>query len=182
MMTKNETTTRCPECDTAVTGNRKFCPACGAPMPRRDRDSDEPKLGRGMTIFITAGMVILFALGTMYYITYSENPQHLRTVIEPDTSMAETNGPTFDRLAEDMVKIDSMRKAERREAEKMLNSIRHRNQDEDGTEEETDGTVENGTTMEKEEDGDNRPEPTVTTREPAPQTGTDPAGTGQIHQ
>lgn len=126
---------KCPECNTEVTGGKRHCPNCGAPMPQPDKNGEsgkkgtqsEPELGRGMTIFIIAGLIILAAFGACYYMIRSDAPEHFRTVIEPDTNLAEKNGPKFDTHAVDTAKRDSINKAERLEAEKLFNSIRHKN-------------------------------------------------------
>lgn len=130
---------RCPECNTEVKDGKRHCPNCGAPIPQQVRKKDthdEPRLGRGMMVFIIAGLIILTVFGTAYYMVHSDDPDYFRTVIEPDSNKMEKNVPKFDVTAIDTAKRDSIKKAEKLEAEKLFNSIRHKSVENTEAEEE----------------------------------------------
>ena len=87
------------------------------------------KLSRGMMIFIVVGLALLIAIGVTYNMIHAEDPEYVRTQIDPDSNLMEKNGPTFDTVAIDVQKRDSIKKAENLEAEKLLNSIRKKKQE-----------------------------------------------------
>lgn len=130
---------RCPECNTEITNLKlRACPNCGAPLDnakKQNSKSDEPRLSKGMIIFIIAGtlFLILFAIG--YFINHQNDPEYTRTMIEPDTTLADKTVVTFDTLVRDTLKNDSINKAEKKEAEKIYNSIRKKPKSEKTVEE-----------------------------------------------
>jgi len=173
---------RCPECNTEVKDNKRHCPNCGAPIPQQDREKnthDEPRLGRGMMVFIIAGLIILTVFGTAYYMIHSDDPDYFRTVIEPDTNNMEKNVPKFDVIAVDTAKRDSIKKAEKLEAEKLFNSIRHKSVENTETEEEsaTENANETEQVNEEKETAPTTSEPSGTNTQSAPKPNIEPIET-----
>lgn len=129
---------RCPECNTEIHDpKRHFCPNCGSPVVpenegtteqksevAKERKHDEPQLSRGMMIFIVAGILFLIGFSLFQYVAHKNDPEYTRTMIDPDSTLADKNTVKFDTLVPDTAKRDSIQRAEKREAEKILNSIR----------------------------------------------------------
>lgn len=182
---------RCPECNTEIHDTKsRFCPNCGAPVNNGDSANereqsrsesfssanereqtkggshDEPQLGRGMMIFIAVGLVVVIAYGIATYLYHRNDPEYTRTAIEPDSTLADKNTVKFDTLVPDTAKRDSIRRAEKREAEKILNSIRkkpvEKTEDDEDKKSSTEGasSTDNSTTPSS--------ETTTTPSEPAP--------------
>ncbi|MBQ7420959.1 MAG: zinc ribbon domain-containing protein [Prevotella sp.] len=123
---------KCPECNTEVEDKLKHCPECGAPITRtsdkRDTEDDEPKLGRGMMAFIVIGLLALIAFGTMYYANHYNDPDYFRTIIDPDSNLADKDLIVFDTTSIDTAEAAKAEKEEKKEAEKIYNSIRRKPQ------------------------------------------------------
>ena len=119
-----------------------------------------------MMIFIAVGLVVVIAYGIATYLYHRNDPEYTRTTIEPDSTLADKNTVKFDTLVPDTAKRDSIRRAEKREAEKILNSIRkkpvEKTGDDEGKESSTEGatSTDNSTTPSS--------ETTTTPSEPAP--------------
>ena len=164
---------RCPECNTEVNEKRKYCPNCGAPMPQENKGKEtkeDLKLSRGMMIFIVVGLALLIAIGVTYNMIHAEDPEYVRTQIDPDSNLMEKNGPTFDTVAIDVQKRDSIKKAENLEAEKLLNSIRKKKQE---TTESTDGE-QSGESGEEQSSTSSESESSASTEQAKPSTPTTP--------
>ena len=134
---------RCPECNTEIQGKSIRCPQCGTPLTssndserlqeeRRDSQSNHkrnmekdnsPRLGKGMVVFIIAGIVSLVGFGA-FQMFFGDGNRITYTMIEPDSTLAEKSGPRFEVEAIDTAKRDSIKKAEKIETENMLKSMR----------------------------------------------------------
>lgn len=145
---------RCPECNTEITDPKsRFCPNCGLPIdnqpqalqeesPSQEKREEEqskgrkgePQLSRGMMIFIVVGILFLIIFGSYQYLAHKDDPEYFRTAIDPDSNLADKNAVKFDTLVPDTNKRDSIQRAEKREAEKILNSIRKKPAEESSNE------------------------------------------------
>ena len=134
---------RCPECNTEIQGKSIRCPQCGTPLTssndserlqeeRRDSQSNHkrskekdnsPRLGKGMVVFIIAGIVSLIGFGA-FQMFFGDGNRITYTMVEPDSTLAEKSGPRFEVEAIDTAKRDSIKKAEKIETENMLKSMR----------------------------------------------------------
>lgn len=134
---------RCPECNTEIQGKSIRCPQCGTPLTssndserlqeeRRDSQSNHkrskekdnsPRLGKGMVVFIIAGIVSLIGFGA-FQMFFGDGNRITYTMIEPDSTLAEKSGPRFEVETIDTAKRDSIKKAEKIETENMLKSMR----------------------------------------------------------
>ena len=166
---------RCPECNTEITNPKsRFCPNCGLPVPvangnensveqeqsqseslnGKTKEKDNPQLSRGMIIFIVAGILFLIVFNICQYMIHRNDPEYTRTAIDPDSTLADKNTVKFDTLVPDTTKRDSIQRAEKREAEKILNSIRKKPVEEEkkseGNEPSAEGKSEESTTTSSE--------------------------------
>ena len=115
------------------------CPECGAPLPHQEKRQqqqadNEPRLSRGMMIFILTGLVLLVGFGGYYYAMRHNDPDYVRTLIEPDSTLADRDDLHFDVAPVDTAAAAEAEKEEKREAEKMFNSIRRQPKEEETTE------------------------------------------------
>ena len=115
---------KCPECNTEINKNQENCPNCGAPI--HNNQDEEPTIGKGMVIFIIVGTIFLIAFGAYYYSMHKNDPDITQTAIEPDSNLAEKNTPKLDTIKVDTISKDSIDKQEKKQAEKILNSVRGR--------------------------------------------------------
>ena len=77
-------------------------------------------------IFIIVGTIFLIAFGAYYYSMHKNDPDITQTAIEPDSNLAEKNAPKLDTIKVDTISKDSIDKQEKKQAEKILNSVRGR--------------------------------------------------------
>lgn len=152
---------RCPECNTEITNPKsRFCPNCGLPVPvgnenaaeheqsqseslnEKKKAKDNPQLSRGMVIFIVAGILFLIVFNVCQYMIHRNDPEYTRTMIDPDSTLADKNAVKFDTLVPDTTKRDSIQRAEKREAEKILNSIRKKPAEEEKKNEDSESSAE----------------------------------------
>lgn len=124
---------KCPECHTEVDEKLRYCPECGSPMPEKKeaekpqgKEDNEPKLGKKMMIFIIAGMTFLIIFGFMYCMNHKNDPDYFRTLIDPDSTLADKDLVVFDTVAIDTAEAKKAEKEEKKEAEKIFNSIRRK--------------------------------------------------------
>lgn len=116
----------CPHCHQKIKSGFAHCPHCGAPIPQQPID-DEPRLGRGMKVFIAFGAVLLAVFGAYYYVVHYNDPDYTRTpgYLEPDSNLVEQLAEPVDTVSVDPVVADSIERLEKEEAEKVFNSIRN---------------------------------------------------------
>lgn len=90
-----------------------------------NKDNKEPRLSRGLRIFIIAGTVFLVAFSAVYYAAHSGSSEYYRTQIEPDSNLADKELVVKqDTIRKDTVDADSANKEEEEQAKKVFNSIR----------------------------------------------------------
>lgn len=116
----------CPHCHQKIKSGFAHCPHCGAQIPQQPIN-DEPRLGRGMKVFLTVGAVLLAVFGAFYYIGHHNDPEYTRTpgYLEPDSNLVEQLAEPVDTVSVDPVVADSIERLEKEEAEKVFNSIRN---------------------------------------------------------
>ena len=126
---------KCPECNTEYAEMLSHCPNCGAPTPRKQRqttnnkqqknaDNRQLQLGKGMMAFIVIGLLALIAFFTVQYMVHRNDPDYFRTLIDPDTTLADRDEVRFEQAPIDTVAAAKEEEEAKREAEKMYNSIR----------------------------------------------------------
>ena len=125
---------KCPECQREVDEKLRYCPECGAPLPKNEKPaakpktSEEPKLGKGLMIFIGAGLLFLIVFGLVYCVNHRDDPEYFKTLIDPDSTLADKDLVVFDTVAIDTAAAKKAEKEEQREAEKIFNSIRRKSE------------------------------------------------------
>ncbi len=132
----------CPECKSNVNDELKYCPECGAPLPKKKKqaaDNGEPKLRRPMIIFIIVGTALLILLSILSYTNFS-GQSGKAIAFDPDTTLLGKEKPAYEEMPSDTAKADSIDKAEKEEAKKVYNSIRK----EEAKEEASDGSTTEG--------------------------------------
>ena len=113
----------CPECKSNVNDELKYCPECGAPLPKKKKqaaDNGEPKLRRPMIIFIIVGTALLILLSILSYTNFS-GQSGKAIAFDPDTTLLGKEKPAYDEMPSDSAKADSIDKAEKEEAKKVYN-------------------------------------------------------------
>lgn len=90
-----------------------------------NQNDKEPKLSRGLKIFILAGTVFMIGFGIVYYATHNGDSEYFRTQIEPDSNFADKELVVKqDTARKDTAEVDSVNKEEEEQAKKVFNSIR----------------------------------------------------------
>ena len=90
-----------------------------------NQNNNEPKLSRGLKIFIIAGTVFLIGFSIVYYVTHNDSSEYYRTQIEPDSTLADKELVVKqDTIRRDTASADSANKEEEEQAKKVFNSIR----------------------------------------------------------
>lgn len=103
-----------------------------------NQDNNEPRLSKGLKIFIAVGTVILVLFSVVYYAAHSGSSEYYRTEIEPDSNLADKELVVKqDTIRKDTAAADSANKEEEEQAKKVFNSIRgnvrHKAADEEPT-------------------------------------------------
>lgn len=140
----------CPECNTYYADMLSHCPNCGAPAPsRKDTKKKEktkeeiptgkpveehPQLGRKMMAFIITGILVLVAFFTFQYMVHRNDPDYFRTLIDPDTTLADRDEVHFEKAPIDTAAAAREEAEAKRAAENMYNSIRRQAESEETTE------------------------------------------------
>lgn len=131
----------CPHCNYEITDGLNECPNCGQPLlegadvelvdDNDDDDTDDgdggddnPRLSLFTKIFIVVGIVALAACSYIYYDMHKNDPEYLRTQIEPDSAIADHFEVMFDTLSVDTAKAKLEEKQEKDKADNVFNSIR----------------------------------------------------------
>lgn len=151
---------KCPECQTEVDEKLKYCPNCGAPMPQQSENAtaaqtnakpaqrkaakEEPRLGKKMMIFIVVGLALILIYSLVHCINHKDDPEYFRTAIDPDSTLADKDLVVFDTAAVDSAAAKKAEKEEKKEAEKIFNSIRRKTE----PKEETQGSENSGENQE----------------------------------
>lgn len=140
---------QCPECNTYYADMLSHCPNCGAPAPSRKETKkkegtevptgkpveEHPQLGRKMMAFIITGILVLVAFFTFQYIAHRNDPDYFRTLIDPDTTLADRDEVHFEKAPIDTAAAAKEEAEAKRAAENMYNSIRRQAESEEAKEE-----------------------------------------------
>lgn len=87
-----------------------------------------PKLSRGMKIFIIVGTILVAGFFIVYFSIHGNDPDYLRTQIEPDSTLADKELVIKqDTAKQDTAAVDSANEEEQKQAAKVYNSIRGNN-------------------------------------------------------
>lgn len=90
-----------------------------------NQDKNDPKLSRGLKIFIIVGTVFLLIFSVVNYATHSGSAEYTHTEIEPDSNLADKELVVKqDTIRKDTAAADSANKEEEEQAKKVYNSIR----------------------------------------------------------
>lgn len=137
----------CKECLTEFDGRMKYCPSCGAPaseamdiveepqaaaptaQPSVGSDAehdpdDDLRLGKGMKVFIVVGLLLLACIGIFQYMAHRNDPEYTRTLIDPDSTLADRDLLILDTTSVDTAEAKKAEQEERKEAERVYNNIR----------------------------------------------------------
>lgn len=87
---------------------------------------DEPQLSRGIKILLGVGSAFLLVFGVIYFANHVGDPDYFKTVIDPDSTLADKDIVVFDTVAIDTLSQDSIDKEQDKQAKEVFNSIRHR--------------------------------------------------------
>lgn len=87
---------------------------------------DEPQLSRGIKILLGIGSAFLLIFGVIYFANHAGDPDYFKTVINPDSTLADKDIIVFDTIAIDTLSKDSIDKEQDKQAKEVFNSIRHR--------------------------------------------------------
>lgn len=123
-------------------------------MDENQNINNDPQLSLATKIFIVVGSVLLIGFGIFYLTRHYNDPEYTRTVIEPDSNMADKELIVKqDTIKKDTAATDSADKEEKEQAAKVFNSIRgkHRHQSTPKVSEESadgEGTTEGAKTSE----------------------------------
>lgn len=115
---------KCPECDYEIDSNAEYCPNCGTPIPNGNSNDNEPRLGKGLVVFIIIGTIFLVVFGILYYNSHKNDPEYTQTAIEPDSNLIENTVSKAQETPKDTIPADSANQIEEEQAKKVFNSIR----------------------------------------------------------
>lgn len=89
---------------------------------------NEPRLSRGLKIFIIVGTVVMVGFGAIYFATHTGSSEFTLTKIDPDSTLADKELIVKqDTTRRDTAAADSANKEEEEQAAKVFNSIRGNN-------------------------------------------------------
>lgn len=128
---------KCPHCNSEIDESLSNCPNCGQPL-HDDDEIDEPKLSLYTKIFIVVGAVVLVACSLLYYSIHRNDPEYVRTKIDPDSTLADQFDVKFDTITTDTTSAQKDESEESEKAAKVFSSIRGKQTDPEETLEETD--------------------------------------------
>lgn len=91
-------------------------------------NNNEPRLSRGLKIFIIVGTVVIAGFGAIYFATHTGSSEFTLTKIDPDSTLADKELIVKqDTTRRDTATADSANKEEEEQAAKVFNSIRGNN-------------------------------------------------------
>lgn len=134
----------CPHCHQKISNGHAKCPLCGHPIPQQPLE-DNPQLGRGMKVFIAAGLILLGVFGVINFVNHQNDPEYTRTpsYLEPDSNLVERLACPEDVATVDTATADSIEKQEKEEAKRVYNSIRRSHHNAPASDEEQSGERDN---------------------------------------
>lgn len=115
---------KCPNCHHEIEDDLSRCPHCGEDL----EEIDEPELNIITKIFIVVGLVVLVSCGVLYYTIHHNDPEYVRTQIDPDSTLADQFEVKFDTIPVD-TSAGKDAKAEEEQAAKVFSSIRGKQTD-----------------------------------------------------
>ena len=124
----------CPYCHQEIPQGSDRCPHCGRSIVQKPIE-EEPRLSRGMKVFIAVGGALLAAFTIYNAVSHFGDPEYTRTpsYLEPDSTLIEKLAEPTDLVSVDTA-ADSIEQLEKEEAKKVYNSIRrpqHNEEDEE---------------------------------------------------
>lgn len=125
----------CPYCHQEIPQGSDRCPHCGRSIVQKPIE-EEPRLSRGMKVFIAVGGALLAAFTIYNAVSHFGDPEYTRTpsYLEPDSTLIEKLAEPTDLVSVDTAAADSIEQLEKEEAKKVYNSIRrpqHNEEDEE---------------------------------------------------
>lgn len=126
----------CPYCHQEIPQGSDRCPHCGRSIVQKPIE-EEPRLSRGMKVFIAVGGALLAAFTIYNAVSHFGDPEYTRTpsYLEPDSTLIEKLAEPTDLVSVDTAAADSIEQLEE-EAKKVYNSIRRPQRNEEDEESE----------------------------------------------
>ena len=123
----------CPYCHQEIPQGSDRCPHCGRSIVQKPIE-EEPRLSRGMKVFIAVGGALLAAFAIYNAVSHFGDPEYTRTpsYLEPDSTLIEKLAEPTDLVSVDTAAADSIEQLEKEEAKKVYNSIRRPQRDDEG--------------------------------------------------
>lgn len=132
----------CPYCHQEIPQGSDRCPHCGRSIVQKPIE-EEPRLSRGMKVFIAVGGALLAAFAIYNAVSHFGDPEYTRTpsYLEPDSTLIEKLAEPTDLVSVDTAAADSIEQTEKEEAKKVYNSIRRpqRNEEDEEAEASSEG-------------------------------------------
>lgn len=124
----------CPYCHQEIPQGSDRCPHCDRSIVQKPIE-EEPRLSRGMKIFIAVGGALLAAFTIYNAVSHFGDPEYTRTpsYLEPDSTLIEKLAEPTDLVSVDTAAADSIEQLEE-EAKKVYNSIRRPQRNEEDEE------------------------------------------------
>lgn len=124
----------CPYCHQEIPQGSDRCPHCGRSIVQKP--IEEPRLSRGMKVFIAVGGALLAAFTIYNAVSHFGDPEYTRTpsYLEPDSTLIEKLAEPTDLVSVDTAAADSIEQLEKEEAKKVYNSIRRPQRNEEDKE------------------------------------------------
>lgn len=124
----------CPYCHQEIPQGSDRCPHCGRSIVQKPIE-EEPRLSRGMKVFIAVGGALLAAFTIYNAVSHFGDPEYTRTpsYLEPDSTLIEKLAEPTDLVSVDTAAADSIEQLEK-EAKKVYNSIRRPQRNEEDKE------------------------------------------------
>lgn len=125
----------CPYCHQQIPQGSDHCPHCGRSIVQKPIE-EEPRLSRGMKVFIAVGGALLAAFAIYNAVSHFGDPEYTRTpsYLEPDSTLIEKLAEPTDLVSVDTAAADSIEQLEKEEAKKVYNSIRRPQRNEEDEE------------------------------------------------
>lgn len=127
----------CPYCHQEIPQGSDRCPHCGRSIVQKPIE-EEPRLSRGMKVFIAVGGALLAAFTIYNAVSHFGDPEYTRTpsYLEPDSTLIEKLAEPTDLVSVDTAAADSIEQLEKEEAKKVYNNIRRPQRNEEDEESE----------------------------------------------
>lgn len=125
----------CPYCHQEIPQGSDRCPHCGRSIVQKPIE-EEPRLSRGMKVFIAVGGALLAAFTIYNAVSHFGDQEYTRTpsYLEPDSTLIEKLAEPTDLVSVDTAAADSIEQLEKEEDKKVYNSIRRPQRNEEDKE------------------------------------------------